>query len=120
MREGWMSDARQPTPENLEIAEHVVETLQAWESGEMPLEEARRLSSGWEKFVAVCHVQGEGRELLMRFLDIAVADQCSKTGDVITPTGLIPASDIQTWGGIVRVVDGRRVVVWPATIPGVH
>lgn len=113
MREGWMTEARIASPENLEIAEHVVESLEAWERGEMPTEVVRKLSSGYERFVAICHVVGEGRALLNRFLDVCIADDASRTHDVVTAKGIISAEDIREFGGIVRRVDGQRVVVWP-------
>lgn len=115
MREGWMTEARIASPENLEIAEHVVESLEAWERGEMPTEAARKLCTGYERFVAICHVIGEGRELLNRFLDVCIAEDAAARQDVVTATGIVSAADIREFGGIVRRVNGQKIVVWPFT-----
>src|SRR3954468_5919165 len=103
---------REPTEEEREKVDHVLELARAWEGGMLPLTGVRGMCNGYERNVAV-RTTGVGtpeKLLVNRLLDALVADQ-----DVYeTKQGIFEEVDLrQAEARKTRDGQGRRVIQFP-------
>jgi hypothetical protein len=105
-----MSDARQISPENAEIAARVLEVAHAWGRGDLPLHAIEGQCSGRERFIALNHLAkgSEDKLALMRLLDALIA-YVDSGGAWQTKHGRFTRADLAEYGGMVV----RGALVWP-------
>jgi hypothetical protein len=103
---------REPTEDEREKVDHVVELARAWEAGELPLESVRIQSTGYDRNVAV-RTTGVGtpeKLLINRLLDALVADQNLYE----TKQGAFEEQDLrEDQARKLRDALGRRVIQFP-------
>lgn len=109
--EGWMTRVKQSTRSNAEATAQVVELAEAWRRGEIGLDSVRRQCSGYERFVAMNHAREQVRDLV----DALAAEDDAREGRVETNQGTFTEQDIRENGGILAIINGRRVLRWPTS-----
>lgn len=107
----WLTEARRITPENEEITLAVMELVEAWQAGSLPLWGVTNQCTGWERFIALNHIKAgtPEREALKALFDAICEQQDIEERAWQTKHGRFTAQDMADHGG--KVV--RGVIHWP-------
>jgi hypothetical protein len=109
--DGWLRRAADPTADNLEVTNSVVEIADAWSRGEIGLDSVRRQCSGWERFVALNHA----KDAIQPLVDALAQDDEDCGLFLRTKHGHYLPQDLAENGGLHGAINGRRVLRWPTS-----
>jgi len=110
-----MRPKRAPTAEERAAIAGVLDDAAGWAAGQMPLDEARRLSNGRKRFLATVFTDpaDPAFPVLMRYLDALGAMPGEKGAVVRTDRGWFLEADLREHGAMATAHEGRRVVAFP-------
>jgi hypothetical protein len=110
--EGWLTRAQAPTPENLEITDHVVELAQSWEVGGIGLDSIRIQSSGYQRFVASVHA----RRTVMPMIIALDEERKEAEGEHATHQGVFTQGDLRDARARITTYRRQRVIQIPESV----